>query len=107
MKKEKFETQFEQLLEPIVDKLVAKKLDQRKESAIEDPEKWLTVGQACKEFGCTQFALRNAIAKGELAYYQPENRTYIKRIDVHRYLDRLRFRSNDELNEYPFLNETK
>lgn len=103
MKKEKFERQFEQLIEPIVEKCVSRLLEEKKETAIENPEQWLSVGQASKEFGCTQFTLRNAMSKNELAYYQPENRTYVKRIDVFRYLDRLRFRAKDEVEEYPFL----
>lgn len=107
MKKEKFESQFEQLIEPIVEKCVSRLLDEKKESTVENPEQWLSVGQACKEFGCTQFTLRNAMSKAELAYYQPENRTYVKRIDVFRYLERLRFRAKDEVEQYPFLREEK
>ncbi len=106
-RKEKFERQFEQFIEPIVEKCVSRLLEEKKEAAIENPQQMISVGQASKDYGCTQFMLRNAMAKGELAYYQPENRSYVKRIDVFRYLDRLRFRAKDEVEEYPFLNETK
>ena len=103
MKKEKFEEAFEQLFQPMIEKCVSRLLEEKKETTVENPEQWLTIAKACKEFGCTQHTLRKAMLKQELPYYQPENRTYVKRLDVFRYMEDLRIRSKDDAEEYPFL----
>lgn len=103
MKKPTMEEAFEQLFQPMIEKTVSKLLNEKKEVTIENPEQLLTIAKACNEFGCTQHTLRRAMSKLELSYYQPDNRTYIKRIDVFRFMENLRIRSINEVDEYPFL----
>lgn len=107
MKTAKIEEVLEQFIQPIIEKCISKVLEENKESAIKDPEQWLTMGKASKEFGCTINTLRQAIAKQELPYYQPENRTFIKRKDVFRYLESIKIKSRDDVEEYHFLQQTK
>jgi len=78
MKNGKIEEALEQFIQPIIEKCISKALEENKESTIKDPEQWLTMGKACKEFGCTLHTLRQAIIKLELPYYPLDNRTNLK-----------------------------
>jgi len=97
------EQALEQLFQPMIEKTVSKLLKEKKEVAIENPEQLLTIAKACNEFGCSQHTLRRAMLNLELSYYQPEGRTYVKRIDVFRFMENLRIRSINEADEYPFM----
>lgn len=104
MKKEQFEQAFEQLFQPMIEKCIAKALDAKPESTVKDPDQWLTIGKAAKEFGCNQHLLRKAMVNLDLAYYQPEGRNvYIKRIDVYNYLESIKMKSKNDAEEYSFL----
>jgi hypothetical protein len=105
VKKAKIEEAFELLLQPIIDKCISKRLEENNEITVKEPEQWLSIGRASKEFGCTQNTLRQAMMKQELPYYQPENRTFLKRIDVHRYLETVRIKSRDDVEDYSFLKQ--
>lgn len=108
MKKEQFEQAFEQLFQPIIERCVVKVLEAKPEATIKDPEQWLSIGKACKEFGCHQHFLRKAMISLELPYYQPEGRNvYLKRIDVYNYLESIKMRSKNDAEEYPFLKNCK
>jgi hypothetical protein len=107
MKNGKIEEAFEQFIQPIIEKCISKVLEENKELTIKEPEQWLTMGKASKEFGCTINTLRQAIAKQELPYYQPENRMYVKRKDVFLYLESIKIKSRDDVEEYHFLQQTK
>jgi hypothetical protein len=107
MKKPTIEEAFQQLFEPMIEKTVSRLLNEKKDTIVQNPEQLLTITKACKEFGCTQHMLRKAMLNLELPYYQPDNRTYIKRIDVFRFMENQRIRSKDEADEYPFLSESK
>lgn len=104
MKKENLEQAFEQLFQPMIEKCLAKALETNKEPLIKEPEQFLTIGKACKEFGCTQNMLRHAMNKQEIPYYSLESRTYLKRIEVHRYLESIRIKGKNDVDEYEFLN---
>lgn len=104
MKNEKFEQAFEQLFQPMIERCLAKALETNREPTIKEPEQFLTIGKACKEFGCTQNMLRQAIAKQEIPYYPLESRTYLKRIEIHRYLESIRIKDKNDAGEYTFLN---
>ncbi len=95
MKDKKFEEAFENLMNPLVKKMVQQVLIERQDSTapVKDPEQFLTIGQAVKEFGCTPHLLQKAINNLEIDYYKPENRTYIKRKDVFKYLESIRISS--------------
>lgn len=105
MKVEKMDEAFETLFSPMVEKLVKQVLSDKVDSPpdIKEPEKFLTIGQASKEFGCSTFLLQKAISNLELDYYKPENRTYIKRKDVHNYLESIKIRSKTNMEDYEFL----
>jgi len=103
MKNGKIEEALEQFIQPIIEKCISKALEENKESTIKDPEQWLTMGKACKEFGCTLHTLRQAINKLDLPYYQPDNRTYLKRKEVFRYLESIKIKSKNDVEEYFFL----
>jgi Rieske Fe-S protein len=105
MKNGKIEEAFEQFIQPIIEKCISKALEENNESTIKDPEQWLTMGKACKEFGCTLNTLRQAMIKQELPYYQPENRTYLKRKEVFRYLESVKIKSKNDVEEYSFLRQ--
>lgn len=105
MKQGKIEEAFELFIQPIIEKCISKALEENKESTIKDPEQWLTMGKACKEFGCTIHTLRQAMTKQELPYYQPENRTYVQRKDVFRYLESVKIKSKNDVEEYSFLRQ--
>lgn len=107
MKKPTMEEAFEQLFQPMIERTVTKLLNEKKETTVQNPEQLITIGKACKEFGCTEHMLRKAMLNLELPYYQPENRTYIKRIDVFHFMENQRIRSKNEADDYPFLSETK
>lgn len=107
MKKPTMEEAFEQLFQPMIERTVSKLLEEKKETTIENQEQWLTIGKASKEFGCTEHVLRKAMLNLELPYYQPDNRTYVKRIDVFRFLENQRIRSKNEADAYPFLDKAK
>jgi len=105
MKKEDFEKAFEDLMSPIVEKVVERALSEKNNQStpVDNPEQFLTIGQAAKEFGCTKHLLQSAINNLELDYYKPENRTYIKRKDVYNYLESIRIRSKENKEDYDFL----
>lgn len=107
MKSGKIEEALEQFIQPIIEKCISKALEENKELAIKDPEQWLTMGKASKEFGCTINTLQQAAAKLELPYYKPENRTYVQRKDVFRYLESIKIKSRDDAEEYQFLQPKK
>lgn len=104
MKKETLEQAFEQLFQPMIERCLAKALETNKEPMIKEPEQFLTIGKACKEFGCTQNILRQAMNRQEIPYYSLESRTYLKRIEVHRYLESIRIKGKNDVDEYEFIN---
>jgi len=103
MLKDKFGEAFEELIQPIVQRCVAQELAKNKELTVKKPEQWLSIHQARLEFGCSDHTLRKAMLKLELPYYQTDSRTYIKRIEVHRYLESIKIKSKDDPEPYSFL----
>ena len=93
-----------ELIKPIVKEIVKETIHECDSTNISNPEKLLSVHAAAKEFGIHDNWLRRAMNEGELSYYTPtDNRTYVKRGDVARYLDSLRVKTNDEIQDYSFL----
>lgn len=103
----KKEITLDALVEQIVDRKLEEKLKSRQATGTPDENKWLTVGLASKEFGCSAFALERAIANNEIDSYRPEGRTYLKRKDVAAWLESIRIRANSGVNEYEFLTTKK
>ena len=105
MKEEKILEALEAFVKPIVEKCINQALHKEPATAIKDPEQFLTLGQAHKEFGCSDHMLRKAINNNELSYYQPGRRVYVKRGDVAIYLQSIKVISKDEPQDYDFLNK--
>lgn len=99
------EKALETILRPIVRDVVREELNSKcsNDPSMKDGEKWLTCGQAAKEFGCSINMLYRAVAANEINTYQPGSRTYIRRKDVAAYLDGILIRSKDNSNGYSFL----
>ena len=103
-----FEEQFKDLVRPLIRETIQEELttittSDRKVMA--EPEKWLTVPQACKEFGCTRQVLYKALATNSIPSMRPDDvrRTYILRRDVAAYLQTLHIRSNADSVNYDFV----
>lgn len=103
----KKETTIEALLEDLIEKKIEEKLGKRQAPGTPDENKWLTIGVAAKEFGCTPFSLQKAIAENEIDSYQPDGRTYVRRKDVAAWIESVRIRANSGVSEYEFLNNKK
>ena len=104
MKDNNFNDAFETLFSPLVEKMVTRVLHEQKETKVpvKEPEQFLTIGQAAKEFGCTTHLLQKAINNLELDYYKPENRTYIKRKDMYSYLESIKIPCRDNNDDCKF-----
>ena len=88
----------EELLTPIVEKIVEQQLSEKGESVtnVKNPEQFLRIGQAAKEIGCSKYILEKAMENQELSYIQPESRRLIKRGDLYNYLESIRIGRKDE-----------
>lgn len=105
MKEQKILEALEAFVKPIVEKCLSEAMSKDPASAPKDREQFLTLGQASKEFGCTDHLLRKAINNNELSYYQPDRRLYVKRGDVFDYIQSIKVISKDQPQEYQFLNK--
>lgn len=97
---------LETLIEQIVETKISEVLGSRAKALpeVKDPEKWLSVPQAAREFGCNRHTLDKAIARNEIDIYKPDDRnTYVKRGDVSAFLETIRIRSRENMNGYSFL----
>lgn len=99
----KKETTLDALVEEIIERKLEEKLNTRQATGTPDENKWLSVGIAAKEFGCTTFSLEKAIAENQIDSYRPDGRTYLKRKDVRSWIESIRIRANSGVNEYQFL----
>ena len=97
MREHDFKQALENFLNPIVEKMVQQVLIEKNtdSTSIKEPEQFLTVGKAAKEFGCTTHLLQKAMNNQELEYYHADNRTYVRRKHVFNYLESIKIPSKE------------
>ncbi|WP_372773477.1 hypothetical protein [Mangrovibacterium sp.] len=105
MKEEKILEALEAFVKPIVEKCINQALSKEPASALKDPEQFITLQTAEKEFGCKDYMLRKAINNNELSYYQPGRRLFVKRGEVAAWIQSIKVIAKDQPQDYSFLNK--
>jgi len=103
MTNDHFKALFKEVFKPLIQEVIKEEMT-APAPTIKNPEQMLSVKAAMQEFGFpNETMLRRAMNAGELPYYTPNNRLYLKRSEVAKYKDSIRVKTNDEVQDYSFL----